>query len=107
MHRLLTAIVIFVVLSVAGVGAWWLITHPPSAAKSDKPPAAATVAKVVKEDDLNTITLTEDAEKRIGLKLGMVEKKTVPRLRVYGGEVTVPIGRSVPVAAPLAGVLKA
>ncbi len=53
-----------------GAGAWWLVTNKPAANKPDKPPAPATVAKVVKEDDLNTVTLTEDAEKRIGLTVG-------------------------------------
>lgn len=89
-----------------GAGAWWLVVTKPGANKPDKPPAPATVAKVVKEDDLNTVTLTEDAEKRIGLTVGAVEKKAVRRVRVYGGEVTVPVGRAIPVAAPLGGTLK-
>ncbi len=89
-----------------GAAAWWLVVTKPGATKPDKPPAPATVAKVVKEDDLNTVTLTEDAEKRIGLTVGAVEKKPVRRVRVYGGEVTVPVGRAIPVAAPLGGTLK-
>lgn len=90
-----------------GAGAWWLVVTKPGANKPDKPPAPATVAKVVKEDDLNTVTLTEEAEKRIGLTVGAVEKKAVRRVRVYGGEVTVPVGRAILIAAPLGGVLKA
>jgi RND family efflux transporter MFP subunit len=89
-----------------GAAAWWLVVTTPGASKPDKPPAPATVGKVVKEDDLNTVSLTEDAEKRIGLTVGAVEKKAVRRVRVYGGEVTVPVGRAIPVAAPLGGTLK-
>lgn len=90
-----------------GAGAWRLATEKPAAASTEKPPAPAAVAKVVKEDDLNTVTLTEEAVKRIGLKLAPVENKAVRRVRVYGGEVTVPVGRSILVAAPLSGTLRA
>ncbi len=87
--------------------AWWLVTHKPTDTKAEKPAPPANVAKVVKEDDLNTVSLTSEAEARIGLKLGRVEKKSVRRVRVYGGEVTIPVGRTILVAAPLGGLLKA
>jgi membrane fusion protein, heavy metal efflux system len=90
-----------------GAGAWWLVTNKPVTPKAEKPPGPATVAKVVKEDDLNTVVLTEEAEKRIGLTVAAVESKAVRRVRVYGGEVTVPAGRTILVAAPLGGTLKA
>ncbi len=90
-----------------GAGAWWLVTTKPAATKADKPPGPANVAKVVKEDDLNTVVLTEEAEKRIGLTLAAVVSKPVRRVRVYGGEVTIPVGRTILVAAPLGGTLKA
>lgn len=90
-----------------GAAAWWLVTNAPTATKADKPASAATIDKVVKEDDLNAITLTEEAEKRLGLKLGAVQKKAVRRTRVYGGEVTIPVGKTILVAAPLGGTLKA
>ena len=88
-------------------GAWWLVTNKPSASKAEKPPGPANVTKVVKEDDLNTVTLTEEAEKRLGLTLAVAETKSVRRVRVYGGEVAVPVGRTILVAAPLGGTLKA
>ncbi len=90
-----------------GVGAWWLITHKSNTSASDKPTPPATVDKVKKEDELNTVVLTEEAEKRIGLTLATVEKKKVNQVRMYGGEVTVPAGRTIIVSAPLTGVLKA
>lgn len=89
-----------------GAGAWWLVATKSTDTKSDKPAPPATVAKVVKEDDLNTVTLTEEAERRLGLKIGVVELKGARRVRVYGGEVTVPVGRTILVAAPVGGTLK-
>lgn len=88
-------------------GAWWLVTHKTAAQTPDKPPSPAGVTKIVKEEDLNTVTLSEEAEGRIGLTVAPVTKKGVRRVRVYGGEVTVPMGRSILVAAPLTGSLKA
>jgi cobalt-zinc-cadmium efflux system membrane fusion protein len=89
------------------VGAWWLVKTKSDAAKPDKPAPAASVTKVVKEDELNTVTLTAEAETRLGVATAAVEKKNVRRVRVYGAEVIVPIGRSILVAAPLGGTLKA
>ncbi|MDY3558161.1 efflux RND transporter periplasmic adaptor subunit [Gemmata sp. JC673] len=102
-----TAALTLALAAAVGAGAWWLVTNKPAATKADKPPGPATVAKVVKEDDLNTVALTEEAEKRLGLALAPVETKAVRRVRVYGGEVTVPVGQTILVAAPLGGTLKA
>ncbi|QEL17978.1 efflux RND transporter periplasmic adaptor subunit [Limnoglobus roseus] len=102
-----TTVLTLATAAAVGAAAWWLVTNKPAAPKADKPAPAAAVAKVVKEDDLNTITLTEEAEKRLGLTVGAVESKAVRPARVYGGEVTIPVGRTVLVAAPLGGVLKA
>jgi len=107
LQRLATVILTLALAAAVGAGAWWLVTNKPAAAKADKPPGPANVAKVVKEDDLNTVVLTEEAEKRVGLTLAAVESKAVRRVRVYGGEVTVPVGRTILVAAPLGGTLKA
>lgn len=94
------------VAAVAGAGTWF-VTSRPAAPEVPKLAPAASVSKVVKEDDLNTITLSAEAEKRIGLTVAAVEKKAVRRVRVYGGEAAVPAGRTILVAAPLPGVLKA
>lgn len=93
--------------ALVGAAAWWLVTSKPELTKAEKPPGPAAVDKVVKETDLNTVTLTEKAEERIGLTVAAVERKGVRRARVYGGEVTVPVGRAIPVAAPLGGELEA
>jgi cobalt-zinc-cadmium efflux system membrane fusion protein len=87
-------------------GAWWLITNRPASKSAEKPVAAAQVKKVVQEDALNTVVLTEKAEERIGLKLAPALTKPIRRVLVYGGEVTIPVGRSIIVSAPLSGTLK-
>jgi cobalt-zinc-cadmium efflux system membrane fusion protein len=107
LQQLATVALALALAAAVGGGAWWLVTNKPVAARAEKPPGPANVAKVVKEDDLNTVVLTEEAEKRIGLTLAAVESKAVRRVRVYGGEVTVPVGRTILVAAPLGGTLKA
>lgn len=107
LQRLATAALTLALAALVAAGAWWLVTNKPAVTKAEKPPGPAAVAKVVKEDDLNTVVLTEEAEKRVGLTLAAVETKTVRRVRVYGGEVTVPVGRTILVAAPLGGTLKA
>jgi membrane fusion protein, heavy metal efflux system len=106
-QRIATAVLTLALAAAVGAGAWWLVTNKPATSTPSKPAPAANVAKQVKEEDLNTITLTEDAENRIGLAVSAVEKKSVRRVRIYGGEVTVPAGRSILVAAPLGGTLKA
>lgn len=101
-----TALLTLTLAAAVGAGAWWLVTHKPAPSTTDKPPPPASVEKLVKEDDLNILSLTAEAEKHIGLVIGSVERKAVRRVRVYGGEVMIPVGRSILVAAPLGGILK-
>lgn len=101
-----TALLTLALAVAVGAGAWWLITNKPASKSAEKPAAAAQVEKVVKEDALNTVVLTEKAEERIGLKLAPVLTKPVRRVLVYGGEVTIPVGRSIIVSAPLGGTIK-
>jgi RND family efflux transporter MFP subunit len=95
---------------VAGVGGviWWLLTVQPAGAVKPAPlPPPADVARPLKEEQVNTITLTPQAVERLALRTAPVESKAMPRTRVYGGEVTIPPGQAVLVAAPLAGSLQA
>lgn len=71
---------------------------PPPAAS--KPPAV-----VAKEGDLLTVTLTKDAEERLGIRTADAELKRIPRVRQLGGTTEIPPGLSVVVSAPLAGTL--
>ncbi|HUR54410.1 MAG TPA: efflux RND transporter periplasmic adaptor subunit [Gemmataceae bacterium] len=96
-------------LVAAGVAAvWWAFAGKRGdAAKPAPPPLPATVTKPLKEDQINVVVLTPDAEMRLVVGLGKVESKSMPRTRTYGGEVVIPPGRAVIVSAPLAGTLKA
>jgi cobalt-zinc-cadmium efflux system membrane fusion protein len=106
--QLIATVALAVALAAAvGVAAWWLVTQKPAAAKSEKPQAPATVPKVVKEDELNVVTITPEAEQRLGIAVAPVAVKSVRRVRVYGGEVTIPAGKTILVAAPLNGTLAA
>jgi cobalt-zinc-cadmium efflux system membrane fusion protein len=71
-----------------------------------KSPAPSKVATPVKEDSLNTITLTPEAEQRLGIQFAAVEMKPVQQIRTYGGEVALPTGASVIVSAPVGGTLQ-
>lgn len=68
-------------------------------------PAAKPASVVAKEGELLTVTLTAEAEQRLGIKISPVELKKVERIRSLGGEVQVPPGKSITVTAPLAGTL--
>src|SRR5262245_60908859 len=106
-RSLVTGIVL--VLAVVGTGllAWALAgmtsSNKKAPAKADLP---AVVAKTAKEDEFNTIQLTPRAEERLGIRTAAVERRAVPRVRLLGGEVVVPAGHTVVVAAPLSGALK-
>lgn len=104
LHRLPGLIAALALAVAVGVGAWWLATHKPEEKKADKPPPGAVV---VKEEEFVRVVVGEKAAVRIGLAVGAVEIKPVRRVRVYGGEVTIPDGRRIPVTASLAGVLAA
>lgn len=66
-------------------------------------PAGAPPATIVKEGDLNTIVLTEEAEARLGVTTSAVERRMVRSARTLGGEVMAPPGFEITVSAPLAG----
>ncbi len=63
---------------------------PGSGGKSSGGPAA--VSNPRPETELTTVTLTQEAEKRIGIELSAVDLKVVRRERVLGGEVVLPLG---------------
>ena len=86
-------------LAIAGCGG----DAPP-----EKPAAkAATVAAPVKESQLTTVTLSEDAEKRLAIKAETIEQRSVPGVRTMGGEIMAPSGTVLAITAPVAGTLQA
>ncbi len=76
-------------------------------ADSPKSTPAAKVQNAVKEADLTTVTLSPEAERRLGISTTPVVVKRVHRSRTFGGEVVVPAGRTIVVSAPIAGTLLA
>ena len=86
-------------LAIAGCGG-----DAPPAEPAAKP---ATVAAPVKEAQLTTVTLSEDAEKRLAIKTEAVAQRAVPRTRTIGGEIMAPSGTALAITAPVAGTLQA
>ncbi len=83
---------------------WWLFVRQAAAeTKKSTPPVPAIIAK---EDQFNTITLTAEAEKSLAIKVGVIERKPMPRTRAYGGEVTIPPGQTIVVTAPFGGMVQ-
>lgn len=75
--------------------------------EAKKPAAPAKVEGARQEAELATITLTPEAEQRLGIAIATIERKPVPSARVVGGQAEVPPGRNAPLAAPLGGTVLA
>jgi membrane fusion protein, heavy metal efflux system len=74
-----------------------------TAAKGE-PPVKVTGAP--KEAELNIITLSAEAETRLGVVTAEVVKKAVPKTATYAGEVMIATGKLIAVSSPLVGTLK-
>lgn len=72
----------------------------PAASAKDGP---AKVANTVKEDALATVTLSEQAEARLGVMTVVAEKKTIANPFILGGEVIAVPGKTATVSAPFSG----
>ncbi len=90
-----------------GVVAWWITTHPKTPSSATAPTPPAKVSKVLKEDEINNIQLTAEAVKRLGIRTTPAAMRSVQRVRSYGGEVAIPAGQLIAVAAPVSGVVQA
>jgi cobalt-zinc-cadmium efflux system membrane fusion protein len=86
--------------------AWLLLAGCGGSAEPAKAPPPATVSAPVKESDLTTITLTAEAEARLGIVTATVERRAVARSRVVGGEIAAPSGAQLAITAPVAGTLQ-
>jgi RND family efflux transporter MFP subunit len=107
-----TSVMAGAALALAGVATVWLAMQiaaagPGTAAAPAKHESPATIAKVANEADFNTIVLTPEAVERLGIKTQPIERRKVPRSRVFGGEVMIPAGQTILIAAPLGGMLEA
>ena len=93
-------IIVFFVLVAGGCQQ----SQPASAKPAEKP---AKTSHPVAEALLNTIELTADAVRRLGLEFATVEERKMVRTRPYGADIVLPTGATVVISAPLAGTLKA
>jgi RND family efflux transporter MFP subunit len=78
-----------------------------SSDKPAPPPPPAKVTSPVKESELTTVKLTEDAERRLAIKTAKVERKEIARTRTYPGQIEAVPGTGASIAAPVAGLLVA
>src|SRR5215813_9536481 len=87
-----------------GLGVWYLLAPKPEP-KKEKAEAPAKVGKSFEED--KAVTVTPKAEEVMSMKFGKVERKPMPRHRLYGGEVMVAGGHTALASTPLAGTVRA
>lgn len=73
--------------------------------KVAKKTAPATMSNPGKESDLNTITLTDQAVQRLGIKTEKIGGDTISNLRMFSGEIIPVSGEMVTLTAPVAGTL--
>jgi cobalt-zinc-cadmium efflux system membrane fusion protein len=104
---LLTGIGFTLLLVGALLATWWIATAKRETQKKTAAPPPATIDHVLKEDQINHITLTDDAIGRLALATEPITIEPVARSRTYGGEVVLPPGQAVIVSAPVSGLLKA
>lgn len=108
MNRATRFVLGILVLTALAATAWWWTSHRDTAANEHQgKPSASKIAHPITEIELGRVTLSPQAEERLGLTTATVEQKSVQPMRVYGGDVLVPVGRTIMVAAPLAGILRA
>src|SRR4249919_3952690 len=76
----------------------------PKPTKAASPPPAK-VENRVKESDLTRVTLSPDAEKRLGVELALVTERTASnQMRISGDVIAIP-GKSLIVTAPASGAV--
>ncbi|WEK38384.1 MAG: efflux RND transporter periplasmic adaptor subunit [Candidatus Pseudobacter hemicellulosilyticus] len=76
-----------------------------SAPAPSKPVAPVAQSKPTKETSLNTLTLTADAYRRLGIQVVDVTAGNTSSGRVYSGELMTVPGGTVTITAPVAGTL--
>lgn len=101
-HRVISmnlTVLIGLILSSCGGGA-----APSAPAKAEAP--AKLNGAAVKEADLASITLTPEAENRLGVRVEQAAAGGSSPIRRFTGEVTKPVGSNLVVSSPVAGTLQ-
>ncbi|MEK9825912.1 MAG: efflux RND transporter periplasmic adaptor subunit, partial [Methylotenera sp.] len=76
-------------------------------AKTNEPVKTSSAHEqiIVHESDLNTVYLSDDAYRKLGIQVASVKRETTTESKTYGGEIVVPAGGKVSVSAPITGKL--
>lgn len=74
-------------------------------AQNAQPPAK--VENAVKEGDLPTVTVSPEAQARLGISIAPIEFTSVTHMRTFGGEVVLPPDSTIIVSTPMAGTIQA
>lgn len=82
-----------------------LACQKPTAKSAAEDSTPAKVEKLPHETELATVTLTEEAEQRLGITTEEAVERQVPRHRTLSGQVVVPSGKTIVVTSPLAGTI--
>jgi multidrug efflux pump subunit AcrA (membrane-fusion protein) len=105
--RLLGGTIAVLLVAGACAAAWWILEAKPAVrATAPSSPPAVAVSKV-SEEDMGKLILSEEGERRLGVETALVARRSVRQVRIYGGEVIAPVGRTILVAAPVGGTLRA
>ncbi|GHN02065.1 MexE family multidrug efflux RND transporter periplasmic adaptor subunit [Cytophagales bacterium WSM2-2] len=73
----------------------------------EKKASPSKVENPVKESELTTVKLTDQAVERLGIKTVEIEQKSVSNSRTYSGEVIAVPGQSIALLAPVTGTVLA
>ncbi|OQW68786.1 MAG: HlyD family secretion protein [Proteobacteria bacterium ST_bin12] len=60
---------------------------------------------VVQESTLNTVNLSDDSFRKLGIQIGVIKYESLTANKTYGGEIILPAGGVVSVSAPISGKL--
>lgn len=93
-------VLVFVAMALAGCGT-------PVKPVAEKPvPAAKVAGPLLKEGELASVTLTEQAESRLGVRVEPVAVGGADRVLRYAAEAVLPPGRTLTVTAAVSGTLR-
>jgi cobalt-zinc-cadmium efflux system membrane fusion protein len=87
--------------------AGWFLSRDRAPATAVKPPAASSIDKKLDETQITTVTISPEAKTKLNVRTAPAERRTLKRVRFYGGEVMAPPGQTMTISAPLGGQIKA
>ncbi len=92
-------------LTFVSLAVWTGCREPATTTVQTKEPPARVSNGGLKETSLATVTLSTDAERRLGIETATAEEGSGGRTGTWNGEVVVPPGQALVVSAPVAGTV--